>query len=123
MPWRKSTIREVGPEAPVTHREIRKMMLRVVIPVCAITLATSVGAGGLAYYLGQQRTCENEWTRYKAREGVRAHFTNELMRVLVVSNAGEQIRSVLIAAEQQQLDADLPSYPVPDCRDPNPATS
>jgi hypothetical protein len=93
------------------------------LAACAITLATSVGAGGLAFHLGQQRTCENEWTRYKAREGVRAHFRNELMRVLVVSDADEQIRSALVAAEQQQLDADLPSYPVPDCRDPNPATS
>jgi uncharacterized protein HemX len=122
VPWRMKTIRQVGPEAPVTHREIRKVVFEM-LAACAITLATSVGAGGLAFHLGQQRTCENEWTRYKAREGVRAHFRNELMRVLVVSDADEQIRSALVAAEQQQLDADLPSYPVPDCRDPNPATS
>lgn len=134
MPWRKRTIAVVGPEAPVTHREIRRMMLLLVIPLCAITLVTSVGAGALAYHEGAQRAhdsaqrsrdnaaaiCSAEWQRFQGREGIRTHFMNELSRVLVVTGAHDPTRTALLAAEQKQIDADLPSYPPPTCPNPHP---
>lgn len=137
MPWRKRTIRALGPEAPVTHSEIRKLMLRVVMPVCAVTLTTSVAAGALSYWQGPvqrgrddaARTrenaaaiCEGQWQRYLGREGVRDHFMNELERILEVTQTPDPLRTALLEAEQRQLDIDLPASELPDCPFPDSIT-
>lgn len=133
MPWRQKTIRAVGPTAPVTHQEIRRLVLHLVIPVCVVTLGTSISAGAFAYRLGLQRDADNrhsicagEWQRFEGREGLRTHFANELEKVLAITGLPESLRAQLVKAEMDQLNTDLPAYSRPTCARPvdlNPPTT
>lgn len=133
MPWKKKTIRTVGPEAPVTHLEIRHMFLRAVAAPVAFAVVTSGAVGAVVWYQALQHSREREhnecilaWQRYDSRIGVRNHFINDradfLDEVIEVFRVPEPYataaRVELNAQGMRSLEENLPTLVVPNCNRP-----